>query len=102
MAKSQNPNKPAERARLTEGPVAKQIISMTIPMILGMLGMAAFNIADTLFIGRLGTKELAAISFTFPVVMVINSIAQGLGVGVSALVARYRGRQHAEDQASCN
>ena len=61
---------------------------MTLPMILAMLGMITFNLADTYFVGQLGAIELAAMSFTFPVVFVIFSIAMGLGMGVSAVVAR--------------
>ncbi len=57
-------------------------------MIVGIMGLVAFNLVDTFFVGRLGTVQLAAISFTFPVVFVIGSIALGLGVGVSSVVSR--------------
>ncbi len=57
-------------------------------MIAGIFAMTAFNLTDAYFVSRLGTEELAAMSFTFPVVMVIGSIAMGLGLGVSSCVAR--------------
>ncbi len=76
------------KASLTEGPVAKLLVRLTIPMILGTVGMMAFNLADTYFVGQLGTKELAAMSFTFPIVMVISSLALGLGMGASAVISR--------------
>ena len=84
------------KASLTEGPVAPLLVRLTIPMILGMVGMMAFNLADTYFVGQLGTRELAAMSFTFPVVMVISSLALGLGMGASAVVSRAigEGDQH--------
>ena len=41
--------------KLTEGPVGKQLLSMAAPMTLGMIGMAAFNLTDAVFIGRLGS-----------------------------------------------
>ncbi len=66
---------------------------MTIPMIFGMVGIVAFNLVDTFFVGRLGTPELAALSFTFPVVMVIGSLALGLGTGASAVISRAIGEQ---------
>ena len=47
-----------------------------------------FNLVDTFFIGRLGTTELAAISFTFPVVFLLGSIAMGLGIGISSVISR--------------
>ena len=73
---------------LTEGPVIPHLIRLTLPMILGMLSMTIFNLTDTYFIGQLGINELAAISFTFPVIMVLNSIAFGLGVGASSVISR--------------
>ena len=79
---------PATRAVLTEGPVGRTLTRLTTPMVLAMIGMVAFNLVDTFFIGRLGTDELAALSFTFPVVLIINSIALGLGTGASAVISR--------------
>ncbi len=75
---------------LTRGNVKKQLIFLTIPMIIGILGMVAFNLIDTFFVGKLGKegKELAAISFTFPVVMFIASIAMGMGIGTSSVISR--------------
>jgi putative MATE family efflux protein len=73
---------------LVEGPIGRQLVKLTIPMIFGLVGIIAFNLVDTFFIGRLGAKELAALSFTFPVVMVIGSLALGLGAGASAVISR--------------
>ena len=77
-----------KRAQLIEGSIAKLLFNLTLPMLLGMLGMTAFNLTDTYFVGQLGTLELAAMSFTFPVVMIVSSLAHGLGMGVSAVVSR--------------
>lgn len=80
--------KNVKNAQLIEGSIAKTLLNLTFPMFLGMLGMTAFNLTDTYFVGQLGTLELAAMSFTFPVVMIISSLAHGLGIGVSAVVSR--------------
>lgn len=77
-----------KKARLIEGPVGKTLVNLTIPMFFAMIGMVAFNLVDTYFVGKLGTNELAALSFTFPVVLVINSIALGIGMGASAVISR--------------
>lgn len=50
--------------------------------------MVIFNLVDTYFISQLGTLHLAALTFTFPVVLVIQSLAMGLGMGTSALISR--------------
>ena len=77
--------------QLIEGPVGKTLIRLTLPMMIGIVGMVAFNLVDTFFVGRLGTLELAAMSFTFPVVLVVSSLARGLGVGTSAVISRIIG-----------
>lgn len=74
-------------AELIEGPITPKLIRLTIPMLFGIMGMVIFNLVDTIYIGRLGTAELAALSFTFPVVMVITSLGLGIGVGASSLIS---------------
>ncbi len=76
------------RSILTEGDPGKTIMKLTGPMMVGMVGMVIFNIVDTLYVGRLGTQALAAMSFTLPVVMLQGSISMGLGVGASAVISR--------------
>ena len=49
-------------ARLTEGPVGRHLVSLTIPMIWGILAFMTFNVAHTYFVGRLGSSQLADMS----------------------------------------
>lgn len=78
----------AKQKDLTQGPITPLLLKLTWPMIFGMLGMVMFNLADTYFIGKVGVDELAAMGFTFPVVMVISSLALGVGIGTSSLISR--------------
>ncbi len=75
-------------AKLIKGPIGKTLIELTVPMTFGLLGMVMFNLVDTFFVGKLGTVELAALSFTFPVVLVITSLALGIGFGASVVISR--------------
>lgn len=77
-----------KKALLIEGSVGRILTKLTIPMIFGLFSIVTFNLVDAFFVGKLGTDELAALGFTFPVVMVLNSLALGLGIGASAAVAR--------------
>ncbi len=77
---------------LTTGSIPRRLLQLTLPMMLGMISMVAFNLIDTYFIGKLGEQELAALSFTFPVIMVVFSIIQGLGIGATALIAKSIGK----------
>jgi len=79
-------------ARLTEGPVGATLVRLTIHMLPGIVAMVAFNLVDTYFVGKLGTKELAAMGFILPVVLVVGGLALGLGMGASAVIARAIGR----------
>lgn len=79
-------------ATLTEGPVGATLAKMAGAMLVGMFAVAAFNITDTYFVAQLGTRQLAAMSFTFPVVMLIGGIAIGIGVGATAVISRIIGQ----------
>jgi len=76
----------------TEGPVGRQLYRMAMPMVWGLLATMSFNAVDTFFVAQLGDDQLAAMSFTFPVVMVVTSMAIGLGAGTSSVVARLLGQ----------
>jgi len=82
----------AKNARLIEGPIQKTLILLTIPMIFGGLSMVIFNLTDTFFVGQLGTVQLAALSFTFPVILFVNSLAHGVAIGASAVISRAFGK----------
>jgi len=64
---------------------------MAVPMLAGTFAINAYNLADTWFVSRLGTDALAAISFTFPVVMMIGFIMRGLSTGAMTVVAHALG-----------
>ncbi|WP_166424847.1 MATE family efflux transporter [Paraglaciecola sp. 20A4] len=87
-----------ERRDLLNSPIGKTLKSMTLPMLIGMVMMMSFGLVDTFFIGLLGTQELAAISFTFPVTFTLISLHIGLGIGTSAVIARFLG-SNSHDQA---
>ena len=65
-------------------------------MVWGVLAMMAFNVVDTWFVSRLGETELAAMSFTFPVIMVLISLGIGLMAGTSSVLALAIGAEHTE------
>ncbi len=79
---------PANTSKLTTAPIGQTLIRLAAPMLVGILGMMAFNVVDVFFVGRLGTVPLAAITLTFPVVMVVGTFTLGLGVGAMAVISR--------------
>lgn len=73
---------------LTEGPVGAHLVRLATPMVLGILAVISVSLADTYFLGQLGKDPLTAISFAFPVVLTISSLAIGLSAGASSVVSR--------------
>lgn len=74
--------------KLTDGPVRARLFDIWLPMIGGVLAVKAIGLSDAYFVGRLGEQPLAAISFVFPVVMTLISVAIGLSAGASSVLAR--------------
>jgi MATE family, multidrug efflux pump len=75
----------------TEGPVQKHMSRMSIPMLWGLLATVGASLADAYYLGRLGTAHLAAITFAFPIIMLLSNLTLGLGSGFASLLARALG-----------
>ncbi len=69
---------------------------MTAQMSIGLLSMLLFNLVDTFYVSMLGTLPLAALTYTFPVILVIGSLSMGIGTGTSALLSIAIGKQDFE------
>ncbi|MCZ4337131.1 MATE family efflux transporter [Shewanella colwelliana] len=80
-----------DRHGLLSQPIGRVLLNMSLPNLIGILTILGFSLVDTFFISQLGTEALAAISFTFPVTLVISSIAIGIGAGVSTNLGRLIG-----------
>jgi putative MATE family efflux protein len=66
---------------------------MALPMLLGITTMMGQSFIDAWFLGRVGDRALAAYSFGFPILMIVTSVAIGLGAGTSSVVARAIGAE---------
>ncbi len=77
-----------QTARLTRGPVGGHLRDMALPMLLGITTMMGQSFIDAWFLGQVGDRALAAYSFGFPILMIVTSVAIGLGAGTSSVVAR--------------
>ena len=84
---------------LRRGPVARNLVRMTGPMVWGVLAIMSMNLADLYFAGRLGTAPVAALGFAFPVILALTSLGVGLGAGTASTVARCMGGDQVEDVA---
>ena len=81
----------SNKTDMLSGDIGQTMKQMTVPVIYGMILLMTFSLVDTFFVSLLGTQQLAAISFTFPVTFTLISLTIGLGIGTSATIARYLG-----------
>ncbi|CAA6678035.1 MULTISPECIES: MATE family efflux transporter [unclassified Lentimonas] len=78
-------------SHLLTGDVKKRLFWLTLPTIAGTFAIMVFNLTDTWFVSRLGTEELAAMGFTFPVIMIVGSLAIGFSTGAGSITSRALG-----------
>lgn len=79
------------KVNVLEGNIKSKIFQLALPSLGGMFAITAFNITDTYFVSKLGTDSLAAMGFTFPVVMVIGAFSGGISLGAGSVLARAMG-----------
>ena len=86
-------NKQNQRIELLgETPIPKALLSMGLPTMTGMLINALYNLADTYFVGGLGTDSMAAVTVAFPLGQIIVGLGLLFGNGAAAYLSRLLGR----------
>ncbi|MBQ9158922.1 MAG: MATE family efflux transporter [Erysipelotrichaceae bacterium] len=77
---------------MANGPLLKNILIFSIPLIFSNILQMFFNSADTIIVGKFaGDKALAAVGSTGSIVFLITSLFNGLATGTNVVVARYIG-----------
>ena len=66
---------------LTHGPVGSSLLRLTAPMMLAVSSSIIVQVIEIGFIGQLGTAQIAAVTFTFPITRLLTSVALGIGIG---------------------
>jgi len=87
--------------KLTQGSVTRTLFFMALPMLGGTFAMNAFNLTDTWFVAQLGNQTgsvlpLAAMGFSFPVVMFLICIVHGVSMGATVVIAKALGQSDHE------
>jgi putative MATE family efflux protein len=77
---------------LTTGPILPTLLRLAAPNVLAMTMTVAVGVAETRYVGLLGTTALAAMALVFPFSMLVQMMSAGaMGGGVSSAVARALG-----------
>ena len=92
MAKEKSKN-----IEMITGDPKKAIVKLAIPMMVSMLLIMLYNIADSIWVAGLGADALAAVGFITPLFMVLVGLGNGIGAGANSLIARYIGAGNVDE-----
>lgn len=96
----QNDNeKEVSENAIAKVPIAKLIVRLGLPMIVSMILQAVYNIVDTAFVINMGEDGAAgnlALTYAFPVQILMIAIGAGTGIGINALLSGSLGAKNTE------
>ena len=86
-------NEPNKKIQLLGSvPIPKALIALGLPTMTGMLINALYNLADTYFVGGLGTDQMGAVTLAFPLGQIIVGLGLLFGNGAAAYLSRLLGK----------
>lgn len=80
-------------------PILPLLMSMSLPVMLSMFIQALYNIVDSMWVAKLGTKAITAVSLAFPLQNISMAVGVGMGIGVGSVISMSIG---ADEQETAN
>ncbi|HJD74636.1 MAG TPA: oligosaccharide flippase family protein, partial [Bacteroides reticulotermitis] len=77
---------------MTEGKISRQLVTYSIPLILGNLFQLTYNTLDSIIVGRfIGKEALAAVGATAPIANILILGISGICIGASVIMSEFFG-----------
>lgn len=89
-------NSEAQYKKMTETPIPKLVLGLGIPTTISMLVTNIYNMADTYFVGELGTSAGSAVGVVFGFMALIQALGFMFGQGAGSIISRALGAKDKE------
>ncbi len=81
----------------TEKP-SKLIVNLSVPAMVGIFVMALYNLVDMFYISLVeGVDAVAGLTVSFPVMMIVMTLASAIGVGTASVISRRLGEKRLDE-----
>lgn len=88
-----------EEQDYTQGSIRKAVFLLAIPMMLELSLESVFAVVDMFFVGKLGANAIATVGLTESIMFLVYSLAMGISIAATAIVARRVGEKNPEAAA---
>lgn len=80
-----------KRQLILNGNMSKVILTLSLPIMLNNLIQTIYNLTDTYFVSELGSTELNAVGFVWPIIFFMMSLGIGVSIAGTAMISQYTG-----------
>ncbi len=88
-----------QHKKMTETPINRLLVSLSLPSVVNMLLSSIYNMADTYFVTSLGESAIGGVGIVFSIQSLIQAVGFGVSMGGSSIVSRRLGEK---DNAAAN
>ena len=78
-------------------PVNRLVLTMSAPIMVSMLVSAVYNLVDSIYVAQVSDLDFLALSYAYPVQLMMVAFCTGVGVGFNATFAQRLGEGKGEE-----